>query len=108
MSVEINGVNFQKEVIEASTNKPVLVDFFAQWCGPCKMQGPIVDELAKDMEGKAVVGKLDIEVAEGIASKYGVMSVPTMLVFRDGEVKETMTGLREKGVLKEVLEKYLQ
>jgi thioredoxin 1 len=72
------------------------------------MQGPIVDELATDMEGKAVVGKLDIEVAEDIASKYGVMSVPTMLVFRDGEVKETMTGLREKGALKEVLEKYLQ
>jgi thioredoxin 1 len=108
MSLEFNGVNFQKEVIEASTNKPVLVDFFAQWCGPCKMQGPIVDELATDMEGKAVVGKLDIEVAEDIASKYGVMSVPTMLVFRDGEVKETMTGLREKGALKEVLEKYLQ
>jgi thioredoxin 1 len=103
MSLEFNGVNFQKEVIEASTNKPVLVDFFAQWCGPCKMQGPIVDELATDMEGKAVVGKLDIEVAEDIASKYGVMSVPTMLVFRDGEVKETMTGLREKGALKEVL-----
>ncbi len=107
MSLEFNGENFQKEAIEASKEKPVLVDFFAQWCGPCKMQGPIVDELAEEMKEKAVIGKLDIEVAEEIAIKYGVMSVPTMLIIRNGEVKETMTGLREKGILKETLEKYL-
>lgn len=104
--MEFNGENFQKEVLEASKEKPVLVDFFAQWCGPCKVQGPIIDELAEEMKDKAVIGKLDIEEAGDIASQYSVMSVPTMLVFRDGEVKETMTGLREKGALTETLKEY--
>jgi thioredoxin 1 len=105
--MEFNSENFKAEVVEASRTKPVLVDFFAEWCGPCKMQGPIVDELAGEMGDKAIVGKLDIEGAEDVAGEYGVMSIPTMLIFRNGEVKETMTGLREKGILKELLEKYL-
>jgi len=107
MSMEFNSENFKKEVVEASKEKPVLVDFFAEWCGPCKMQGPIVDELAKEMGDKAVIGKLNIESSEDVAGEYGVMSIPTMLVFKDGEVKETMTGLREKNALKEVVEKHL-
>lgn len=107
MSQEFTSENFEEKVIEASKEKPVLVDFFAEWCGPCKMQGPIVDELAEEMGDKAIIGKLNIENAEGVAGEYGVMSIPTMLIFRDGEVKETMTGLREKGVLKEILEKYI-
>jgi thioredoxin 1 len=107
MSTEFNSENFKKEVIEVSKNKPVLVDFFAEWCGPCKMQGPIVDELAGEMEDKAVVGKLDIESSEDIAGEYGVMSIPTILIFKDGEIKENMTGLREKGILKELLEKHI-
>ena len=105
--MEFNSENFAKEVIEMSKTKPVLVDFFAEWCGPCKIQGPIVDELAGEVEGTAVVGKLNIESSEDIAGEYGVMSIPTMLIFKDGEVKETMTGLREKGMLKETIEKYL-
>ncbi len=107
MSMEFNSGNFKKEVIEASKTKPVLVDFFAEWCGPCKVQGPIVDKLEKEMEGKAVVGKLNIEDSQDVAGEYGVMSIPTLLIFKDGEIKETMTGLREKGILKELLEKYL-
>ncbi len=107
MSMEFNSENFKKEVVEASKEKPVLVDFFAEWCGPCKMQGPIVDELAKEIGDKAIIGKLNIESTEDVAGEYGVMSIPTMLVFKDGEVKETMTGLREKGALKEILKKYL-
>ncbi|MCK5080801.1 MAG: thioredoxin [Candidatus Moranbacteria bacterium] len=107
MSMEFNSENFKKEVVEASKEKPVLVDFFAEWCGPCKMQGPIVDELAKEIGDKAIIGKLNIESTEDVAGEYGVMSIPTMLVFKDGEVKETMTGLREKGALEEILKKYL-
>ncbi len=106
MSVEFNGENFQKEVLEASKEKPVLVDFFAQWCGPCKIQGPIVNELAEDVKDKAIVGKLDIEKANDIAGEYGVMSIPTILIFKDGKVKETMVGLREKGTLIETLKEY--
>ncbi len=107
MSMEFNSENFKKEVIEMSKIKPVLVDFFAEWCGPCKVQGPIVNELAGEMEDKAVLGKLDIESSGDVAGEYGVMSIPTMLIFKDGEVKETLVGLREKGILKETIEKYL-
>jgi len=107
MSFEFNSKNFRKEVIEASKKKPVLVDFFAEWCGPCKIQGPIVDELAGEIGEKAVIGKLNIESAEDVAGEYGVMSIPTILIFKDGEVKETMTGLREKGILNEMLKKYI-
>jgi len=106
--MKFNSENFTKEVMEASKGKPVLVDFFAEWCGPCKTQGPIIDELAEeeDIKEKIVVGKLNIDEAADIAEKYGVMSIPTMIVFKDGEVKETMTGIREKDVLKEILKKY--
>jgi len=106
MSVKFNSDNFKSEAVEASKEKPVLVDFFAEWCGPCKAQGPIVDELAEKMGDKAVVGKLDIEEAEDVAGEYGVMSVPTMIVLKDGEVKETMTGLRDINALEEVLNKH--
>jgi thioredoxin 1 len=106
MSIEFKSDNFQKEAIEASKEKPVLVDFFAEWCGPCKMQGPIIDELAEEIKDKAVVGKLNIDEAGDIAEKYQVMSIPTMIIFKDGEVQETMTGLRDKGVLTEILKKY--
>lgn len=107
MSLNFDSGNFDKDVIEASKNKPVLVDFFAEWCGPCRTQGPIVDELASEMGDKAVVGKLNIENSEDVAGKFGVMSIPTILIFRNGEVKESFTGIREKSVLKENLEKHL-
>ena len=82
--MEFTNENFEKEAIEASKEKPVLVDFFASWCGPCKMQGPIVDELESEIADKAVVGKLNTETAQDIAGKYGVMSIPTLIVFRNG------------------------
>jgi thioredoxin 1 len=106
MSIEFKSENFQKEAIEASKNKPVLVDFFAEWCGPCKMQGPIIDEVAEEIKDKAVVGKLNIDEAGDVAEQYQVMSIPTMIIFKDGEVQETMTGLRDKGALIEILKKY--
>jgi len=107
MAKQFTDDNFQQEAIDASKEKPVLVDFSAEWCGPCKMQAPIIDDLSQDMEGKAVVGKVDVEEAQQTASQYGVMSIPTLIVFEDGEAQETMTGMRDKDSLKETLEKYL-
>lgn len=107
MSFQFTDENFEVEALEASKSKPVLVDFFAAWCGPCKMQGPIVDELAGELGDKAVVGKLDTEAAQQTAQKYSVMSIPTLLIIKDGDVKETLVGLQAKDALKEQIEKYL-
>lgn len=98
--------NFQTEVIEASKTKPVLIDFFAVWCGPCKMQGPIIDEVANLMGDKAVVGKLNTDESQATAIKYGVMSIPTLMIFKDGALKETMVGMQPKDQLIELLKKY--
>ena len=107
MSQQFTDANFKKEVIEASKGKPVLVDFFANWCGPCKMQGPIVDELAEEMREKVIVGKVDTEKDQEIASKYDIMSIPTLMIFKNGKPVETMIGLQNKDNLKITLEKYL-
>lgn len=107
MSKQFTDQNFQTEVIETSKTKPVLVDFFAVWCGPCKMQGPIIDEVSDLMSDKASVGKLNTDEAQAVAIKYNVMSIPTLMVFRDGEVKETMVGVQPKEGLLEILKKYI-
>lgn len=104
MAKQFTDDNFQTEVLEASKDKPVLVDFFAEWCGPCKMQGPVVDELAREMEDKAVVGKLDTQSNQKTAGEYGVMSIPTLIVFRNGEAVETLVGMQPKENLIKVLE----
>ena len=106
MAKEFNDSNFQSEVIEASKAKPVLVDFFAPWCGPCKMQGPVVDALAEEMGDKAVIGKLNTEDSPETAAKYGIMSIPTLTVFRNGEAVETMVGLQSAELIKAQLEKH--
>ena len=100
--MELNEQNFEQEVLKHEG--VALVDFFATWCGPCQTQGPIIDELAEEMAGKATVGKVDIDKASPLAEKYDVMSVPTLLLFKNGEVKETLTGLQNKEVLKEKIE----
>ncbi len=105
MAFQFTDENFAKEALEASKDKPVLVDFFASWCGPCKMQGPVVDELAEAMGDKAVVGKLDTEAAQQTAQKYGVMSIPTLLIIRNEKVVEQMVGLQSKDALEEALNK---
>jgi len=107
MAKVFNDENFQKEVLEASKKKPVLVDFFAPWCGPCKIQGPIIDEVAEDLGEKAVVGKINTEEAPETSNRYGVMSIPTIILFKDGEPKETLNGLQSKEALVEIIEKYL-
>lgn len=107
MGKQFDDNNFETEVIEASKAKPVLVDFFASWCGPCRMQGPIVEEVAEAMGDKAIVGKLDTEAAQATAIKYGVMSIPNIMIFRNGEVVENIVGVQPKGSLIAVLEKHM-
>jgi thioredoxin 1 len=90
--------NFQQEVL--NSQKPVLVDFWAPWCGPCQMMGPIIEELAEELEGKVVVGKLNVDENPQMAQKYGIMSIPTLLIFKNGQVIEQFVGVQPKEVLK--------
>jgi len=103
MAKVFNDDNFEKEVIEMSKEKPVLVDFFAEWCGPCQMQGPIIDEVAEAMGDKAAVGKLNVDESRKVAGEYGVMSIPTLLLFKDGKIAETMVGIQAKESLIKLL-----
>jgi len=96
---------FEADVLKS--DKPVLVDFFATWCGPCRMQGPIVDELAAEMGDKVKIGKMDVDQNPQAAGKYGIMSIPTIMIFKGGEAKETFTGLQTKETLKAALEKLI-
>jgi len=95
--VIITDQNFEKEVLKST--KPVLVDFWAVWCGPCQMQGPIVEDVAKEMAGKAVVGKLNVDENPQMAQKYGVMSIPTIMMFKNGTVVKQFVGVQSKEVL---------
>ena len=90
MAEQFNESNFQSEVIESSV--PVLVDFWAEWCGPCKMIGPVIDQLSADVAGQAKVGKVNVDEARNLAVKYGVRSIPFLLFFKDGEVKDQIVG----------------
>ena len=97
--------NFEEEVLKS--DKPVLVDFWAPWCAPCQMQGPVVEEIAKEFEGKAKVGKLNVDENQAIASRYGIMSIPTLAIFKNGGVVEQMIGLQTKEALSEKLNAHL-
>jgi len=98
MSTEFTDSNFQTEVLEAQ--QPVVVDFSAAWCGPCKQLTPIIDDLAKEYEGQVKVGKVDIDQSQEVAGRYGIMSVPTVLFFKGGEKVDTLVGLNAKSVYK--------
>ncbi|MFH1597811.1 MAG: thioredoxin [Patescibacteria group bacterium] len=99
--------NFEQEVLKEET-MPVLVDFFATWCPPCKILGPIIEELAKDFEGKVKIGKIDVDQNKKYAAQYGVQSIPTTILFQNGEVLETLMGLQQKDKLEELLNKQLK
>jgi thioredoxin 1 len=94
-TITITDENFEEEVIKSS--KPVLIDFWATWCGPCKMIAPIVEELVDEYDGKAKIGKLDVDNNQQTAIKFGVRSIPTILIFKDGKLKDTIIGAVPKG-----------
>ncbi len=103
--VTLTKKNFKE--IALKSDKPVLVDFWAEWCGPCRMVGPIVDELAEDYEGKVVVAKLNVDDESELAIEYKVMSIPTLILFKDGEIAEKIVGARPKEDLEELLDEHL-
>jgi thioredoxin 1 len=103
--VTLTDTNFEQEVLKSPV--PVLVDFWAEWCGPCKMISPIIDDLASDFDGKVKFGKVNVDEAQELAAQYGIRAVPTILIFHAGEVVDQLVGLRSKRDLKISLEKYL-
>ncbi|MDA0671545.1 MAG: thioredoxin [Bacteroidetes bacterium] len=101
-AIEFNDANFAAEVESADT--PVLVDFWAEWCGPCRMVGPVVEELAGEYEGKVKVGKVDVDNNPSVSMKYGIRSIPTLLIFKNGEVVDQVVGAVPKSVLQKQLD----
>jgi len=101
--VTLNDNNFGTEVLSSAT--PVLVDFWAEWCGPCKMLAPLIDELATEYDGRVKIGKVNIDDHQDLASQYGIRAIPTMLIFKNGEVADQIVGLRSKRDLKGSLDR---
>lgn len=102
MAKEFTEANFEELVLKS--DQPVLVDFWAEWCGPCRMVGPLVEEVSNDYDGKAVVGKLNVDSNQAIAIKYGVRNIPTILYFKNGEVVDKVVGAVPKAQLSSKLE----
>ena len=105
MALEITDANFEETVLQS--DKPVMVDFWAAWCGPCRMVGPIIDEVSKEYDGKAVVGKLDVDANQEFAAKYGVRNIPTVLVFKGGELVNRQVGVSPKDTYAKALDDLL-
>jgi thioredoxin 1 len=101
--INLTQDNFSKEVLESST--PILVDFWAEWCGPCKMIAPVLDELADEYDGRVKIGKVNIDNEQGLAAEYGVRAIPTLLLFQKGQVAEQIVGLKSKRDLKNSFDK---
>jgi thioredoxin 1 len=105
MAKQFTDSNFEAEVLKS--DKPVLVDFWAEWCGPCRMVGPIVDEIANEYEGKVSVGKMNVDENPDIPSKYGIRSIPTLLVFKNGELVEKIVGAVPKSSITSKIEPHM-
>ncbi|MBL4715487.1 MAG: thioredoxin [Bacteroidia bacterium] len=106
MAVEFTDANFE-ELVEKS-DKPAIVDFWAEWCGPCRMVGPLVEELADEYEGQAVIGKLNVDRAPQVSQKYGIRNIPTVLFFKNGEVVDKQVGAVPKSELEKKLKAQLE
>lgn len=101
--ITLNQQNFD----EITSKGVALVDFWATWCGPCKMMAPNIEEIATEYKGKVTVGKVDVDECQELATRFGIMSIPTLIVFKDGEKKEVLVGYRLKMQIAQVLDKYL-
>ncbi len=105
MALEITDSNFEETVLKS--DKPVMVDFWAAWCGPCRMVGPIIDELSEEYEGKAIIGKVDIDSNQQYAAQFGVRNIPTVLIFKDGELVDRKVGVSSKNDYAKALDKLI-
>jgi thioredoxin 1 len=103
--VKLNQANFKEQVLNSPV--PVLVDFWAEWCGPCKMIAPLLDELAGEYEGRLRIGKVNIDEDQALATEYGIRAIPTLLIFKGGQVNEQVVGMRSKRDLKSSLDKVI-
>jgi len=104
-SIELTDANFDQEVLKSEL--PVLIDFWAVWCGPCKMIAPIVEELAGEYEGRVKVGKLDIDNNQQVSVKYGIRSIPTLLIFKDGKIADQIVGAVPKAAIVQKLNEHV-
>ena len=104
-SQSISDSNFEETVLKS--DKPVMVDFWAAWCGPCRMVGPIIDELSEEYEGKAIIGKVDIDSNQQYAAQFGVRNIPTVLVFKDGELVDRKVGVSSKNDYAQAIDKLI-
>lgn len=105
MAIEVNKVKFSEEVI--NTDKPVLVDFWAPWCGPCKMVAPVVEDISKEYSDKLKVVKVNVDENAEIAGKYQVVNIPTLMLFKDGDVINTMVGFQPKSILEKAINRMM-
>tara|TARA_B100000768_G_C11143935_1_gene317296 strand:+ start:320 stop:637 length:318 start_codon:yes stop_codon:yes gene_type:complete len=105
MALEFTDANFEELALKS--DKPVLVDFWAEWCGPCRMVGPIVEELSKDFDGKAIIGKVNVDEHNEVSARFGIRNIPTILFIKNGEVVDKQVGAVQKSVLAEKLDKLL-
>lgn len=105
MEINVNDNNFKQEVLEAGL--PVLVDFWAEWCGPCRMVGPVIEEIAKEHKGELKVCKLNVDEASKTASSYGIMSIPTLAIFKKGKVVDKIIGALPKSELEKAIKKHI-
>lgn len=106
MALEVNDTNFEEIVV--ASDKPVMVDFWAEWCGPCRMIAPFVEEMSTEYEGKALIVKCDVDSSPGVASKYGIRNIPTVLFFKDGKVADKQIGAVPKASFVTKLEALLK
>ena len=103
--LEVTDDNFETEIVKSDI--PVMVDFWAEWCGPCKMVGPVVEELSKEYAGKVKIGKMDVDQNRETPAKFGIRSIPTLILFKGGEVAQTIVGAQPKSYIEEELKKVL-